>query len=218
MATAKPSPNFAVRPHDYSEISLCSSSNNPHDVLKPEQIHHVDNVDSVDTTDIKETKAWGLILAFALLFIPMLGISLIFLAFVVFSQLRVKFPVNQILPELPQPSRAPPGFFFTDITVGEFTLVGSWASNAAQFVLGPFMLLFSFLVAKEIIAKPASENSTKVLREVLSGTLVGNWRWVKYTLSPEKFKNSTLDKIRGHHSLRAVHVAAAGSITAGLLS
>ncbi|KAL9094213.1 MAG: hypothetical protein Q9165_003353 [Trypethelium subeluteriae] len=92
-----------------------------------------------------------LIFTCLLVFVPLSAISLILLAFTFYTDIHVPFPDTDSLGDLghynPNVTRHA---YYTKIPVGGFTLVGSWASTASQFVLAPFMFLFSYLVAKEL--------------------------------------------------------------------
>jgi hypothetical protein len=103
------------------------------------------------SNDDERKKTWSrkrdLSLAFAMLFLPMMGIPLILLAFVLYTHKHPVFGAKGST-ELPVWYFNSNGSYYTFIQVGAFTLVGSWASTAAQFVMAPVMLLFSFLIAR----------------------------------------------------------------------
>lgn len=90
-----------------------------------------------------------IVLAFFLLLIPLLGISLVLVIFVFYKEFHDIFP-NKGTDTLPTPyPNVTRDAYYTNISIGKVTLASSWASTAVQFVLAPFMFLFSFVVARE---------------------------------------------------------------------
>lgn len=98
----------------------------------------------------ERARSWDLLLTFAMLFVPMLGIALILLAFVFYTHKRVKFRDNGTAALPVNLAFVSNRSYYTSIGATKFVLVSSWASTASQFVIPPFMLLFSFFVAREI--------------------------------------------------------------------
>jgi hypothetical protein len=147
----------------------------------------VENGDS-GTQEPKLSRRRDLALAFAMLFLPMLAIPLILLAFVLYTHERPIFAARAS-PELPVDAPNSSYHYYTDIPVGAFTLVGSWASTLAQFVAAPLMLLFSFLVAKAYLddgwskdnlameqLRTESDDRRKHLDEVAKAIAHGAWK------------------------------------------
>jgi hypothetical protein len=95
----------------------------------------------------KLTRKRDLLLAFTMVFLPMMAIPLILLAFLLYTH---KHPILDTVGsvELPVNYHKSKGSYYTFFSVGVITLVGSWATNAAQFIMAPVMLLFSFLIAR----------------------------------------------------------------------
>jgi hypothetical protein len=147
----------------------------------------VENGDS-GTQAPKLSRRRDLALAFAMLFFPMLAIPLILLGFVLYTHERPIFSARAS-PELPVVAPNSSYHYYTDIPVGSFTLVGSWASTLAQFVAAPLMLLFSFLVAKAYLddgwskdnlameqLSTESDDRRKHLDEVAKAIAHGAWK------------------------------------------
>jgi len=99
-----------------------------------------------------------LLLAFATVSLPLLILALILVSFVfnVSARERPDFFVGT--PELPVILYDIATAFYTDITTGSFLLLGSWASNIAEIVIAPFMVIFSYAVAREVL-RESTENS-----------------------------------------------------------
>jgi hypothetical protein len=140
---------------------------------------------------------------------PMLGIPLILLAFVFYSDKHVTFKEHGTTALPANQSSVSHSSYYTSVDATEFVLVSSWASTASQFVIPPFMLLFSFFVAREITRQcdapsTVQEVSDHMLQGLLKGSWPELWAWVKYTARRE----------RRSSELRALHVAAVGSVLA----
>ena len=123
-----------------------------------------------------------LFLAFVLVSLPLLVISILLLAFV-FRPDRERpasYAETWELPFLEYPSLHA---FYTTVGPGSFLLLGSWASNIAEIVVAPFMVLFSYAVAREILQHTKTdtgnaESRPPLLREIMRGTHIGVWRWI----------------------------------------
>ncbi|KAI4195552.1 MAG: hypothetical protein LQ350_007127 [Teloschistes chrysophthalmus] len=122
------------------------------------------------------TRKRDLILAFAIVSLPLLVIAIILLAFVFAPSHHVILDPSVGSVELPASNDVPTGSYFTTISPGKFLLLGSWASNVAELVVAPFMLLFSYAVAREILLQQPSVHSNKttdanpsLLRELMTG-------------------------------------------------
>lgn len=102
--------------------------------------------------------------------------------------------------------------YYTKTDAGDFLLVGSWASTLASFIIPSFMLLYSFVVAKEmtrIQKKIADGNNFTLLYEILNGSWNGALHWVQWMI----LRRRKIDK----SSARAVNIAALVFVIAGLL-
>ena len=163
------------------------------------------------------TKKRDILFAAALIFIPILTISLLLLGFTFSRSVRLTFqddsdvnnPDKGPLPSVKNPSH---GYYYTDIDSTRYVLVGSWASNIALGLFAPFMLLFSFLVAWTA----TSENNIEVshiLHELLKGSQGdGLWRWLQH-LSRNVFFYGRVRKAES----RSLYVAGVGFLSAFLM-
>ena len=157
-----------------------------------------------------------LFLAFTLVSLPLLVIAILLLAFTFHYR---ENPVSYgEIPELPFRDKPSTDAYYTTVDPGSFLLVGSWASNVAAIIVAPFMVLFSYAVAREIIQheKDGHQDSglrPPLLREIMRGAHVGVWHWVGQNV----FKNSR--SIRGKGPLlRVVDIAGIGLVVATLLA
>lgn len=123
-----------------------------------------------------------LFLAFLIVSLPLLVISILLLAFIFLSDREIPASYAEI-PALPFFEYPPLDAFYTKVDPGSFLLVGSWASNIAEMVVAPFMVLFSYTVAREILQRSKSGDGDSdvrppLLREIMRGTHVGVWDWI----------------------------------------
>lgn len=101
---------------------------------------------------------------------------------------------------------------------GSFLLVGSWASNIAEMVVVPFMVLFSYAVAREILLRSESDYDDSdprppLLREIMRGTHAGVWDWI----ASKTYKR--FNRAPGKEPvLRVVDIAGLGLFIATLLT
>ncbi|KAI9684249.1 MAG: hypothetical protein M1822_005722 [Bathelium mastoideum] len=163
-----------------------------------------------------------ILFSFVLLLVPLLGVSLILIIFVFYKQFHFVFPENgnRDLPTtyLNKSSDA----YFTHLGIGKVTLVSSCASTATQFVLTPFMFLFSFVVARELSQPGLDHSDAKGVSRVtdwddktqdtFKGLLKGSWQdllnWIYY---------EPLWRRKGG-SFKPVHVAAFGALVSFALA
>ena len=155
-------------------------------------------------------------LAFVIVSLPLLVISILLLAFTFHDREKpLLYQEDLRLPFLNRPSLQP---FYTNVASGSFLLVASWASNIAGFVIAPFMVLFSYAVARRILLHPTgdyehAQSQHPLLREIMRGANVGVWHW---------FAQKTYRRPRGEVGkepvLRVVDVAGIGLFTATLLT
>ena len=95
---------------------------------------------------------WEIILAFLFVSLPLLLIALLLIGFVFNASDREKPSDLSIgTPDLPIVQYDTTNAYYTGIKPGSFLLLGSWASNIAEIVVAPFMVIFSYAVAHEII-------------------------------------------------------------------
>lgn len=157
-----------------------------------------------------------LCLAFIVVSLPLLLISVILLAFVFLND-REKPADYLAISELPFLELPSLDACYTVVSPGSFLLAGSWASNIAEIVVAPFMVLFSYAVARESVQRSLkdpedSSAPTSLLRETMQGTYLGIWHWVA-----QKTKEST--GARGKAPcFRVVDLAGLGLFTATVLT
>ena len=124
-------------------------------------------------TAARASRKRDLLLAFAIVSLPLLAIASILLAFVFYSSDREKPDPSVQTPELPVSIYDTTYSYYTRTTTGSFLLVGSWASNIAEIVVAPFMLLFSYAVAREMLQQSInseiSHDRPPLLREIMRG-------------------------------------------------
>ena len=127
------------------------------------------------TKTIRLTRKRDLFFAFIVVSLPTLAVALTLLAFVFNSSERVVLDPRAKTPRLPFLEHAPTDVYYTTVLPGAFLLLGSWASNVAELVVAPFMVLFSYTVARELLQHPELPNSEisdarpPLLREVMRG-------------------------------------------------
>lgn len=170
-----------------------------------------------------------LLAAFGLIFIPMSLVAFALIGFVYYTKDRVRFDrgTNGTL-ELPASLIPPYDAYYTTLTVGRFLLLASWASTAAGVVVTPFMLLFSFVVARELTRLyrrklPVRSHESHLLKEILSGSWCGLLHWAKHILC---WVGHVTSRILGRESQapkmfaerRATNIAALGLCITGFLS
>ena len=155
-------------------------------------------------------------LAFVIVSLPLLVIAILLLAFTFLDrEIPLLYPEDHRLPFSRPPSLHP---FYTNVASGSFLLVASWASNIAGFVIAPFMVLFSYAVAREIILHPTgdyeyAQSHPPLLREIMRGAHVGVWHWVA-----QKTYQRPKSAVGKEPVLRVVDVAGIGLFTATLLT
>ena len=165
----------------------------------------------------KASRKRDLLLAFALLFIPLSAIVIILLAFVFYKTERVQFQQYRTRElSIPSDNATSRTSYYTTQSIGSFTLLGSWASNVAQFVLAPFMVLFTFYVAREVYSPQTDKSDTKEVKNTLDklvgGQYIGVWHWISYIIHSSRFGERTTGRSR------AVLVAGLGLLPACFLS
>ena len=155
-------------------------------------------------------------LAFVIVSLPLLVISILLLAFTFHDRENPQlYPEDPRLP-FSNPTSLHP--FYTNVASGSFLLVASWASNIAGFVIAPFMVLFSYAVAREIILHPTgdyeyAQSQPPLLREIMRGAHVGVWHWVA-----QKTYRRPKRAVGKEPILRVVDVAGIGLFTATLFT
>ncbi|KAI9661810.1 MAG: hypothetical protein M1821_009049 [Bathelium mastoideum] len=157
-----------------------------------------------------------ILFSFVLLLVPLLGVSLIPIIFVFYKQFHFVFPENGNRDlRVVYPNRSSDAYF-TYIGVGKVTLVSSWASTATQFVLTPFMFLFSFVVARELSQSGPDDSDVKGVsrmtawddktQDTFKGLLKGSGQdlsnWIYYIPLWR----------RKQGSFKPIHVAAIGAL------
>lgn len=158
-----------------------------------------------------------LFFAFVIVSFPLLVISILLLAFV-FLSYRERPASYAEIPVLPFSYYPSLDSFYTTVDSGSFLLVGSWASNIAEMVVAPFMVLFSYAVAREILHNAESDQENPrsrppLLREIMRGAHVGVWHWVA-----QKTYRRPKRALGREPLLRVVDIAGIGLFTATLLT
>ena len=152
-------------------------------------------------------------LAFVVVSLPLLVIAILLLAFIFASERERPATYTQTR-ELPFFQNVSLDAFYTSVDPGSFLLVGSWASNIAEMVVAPFMLLFSYAVAREILHAATDHEDAQsrppLLREIMRGAHVGVWHWLAERT--QRRPRSALPV------LRVVDVAGLGLFTATLFT
>ena len=156
-------------------------------------------------------------LAFVLVSLPLLVIAILLLAFnfLSYRERPATYVATQELPFFAKPSN---DAFYTSVDAGAFLLVGSWASNVAEIVVAPFMVLFSYAVAREVLQHAVHEHEDAqarppLLREIMRGAHLGVWHWVA-----QKTYRRPKGEVGKEPVLRVVDVAGLGLFTATLLT
>jgi hypothetical protein len=152
---------------------------------------------------------YHLAIAFLVVFVPLLVIPLILLAYILKG-----WPgywgvdlasASGSCHELPGNQNNSDSYFYTTIALNYVVLTSSWLSNVAQFATAPFLFLFSFLVASRFIlhGEPASDttffgttdryNEIYPIRRLLEGTPSGVYQWLKdFLLDKHNARESTV--------------------------
>lgn len=154
--------------------------------------------------------------AFVVVSLPLLVIAILLLVFV-FARGRENPGLYVESPTLPFLDSASQDAYYTQVDSGDFLLIGSWASTIAEFVVAPFMVLFSYAVAREVLnaTRDHEDGSSRppLLREIMRGAHVGVWHWV----TQKAYKKSQSERGR-LPVLSVVDVAGLGLLTATLLT
>lgn len=163
------------------------------------------------------TRKRDILLAFVIVSFPLLVLAILLLAFIFLKDREEpdSFIGTQELPVKYLASNA----FYSSVDLGDFLIISTWASNIAEIVVAPFMILFSYTVAREILQHRARDNRDneeshpRLLREIMRGAHVGVWHWVA-----EKTYRRPKDALRNKRILRVVDIAGVGLFTATLLT
>ena len=115
-----------------------------------------------------------LLLAFSIVSFPTLAISFLLIGFVFKTSERERPNDPPGTTDLPVTPSYTSDAYYTDIRPGSFLLVSSWASNVAEIVVSPFMVIFSYIVARETFQASTRDDATSdillpSLREMLRG-------------------------------------------------
>ncbi len=116
-----------------------------------------------------------LLLAFATVSLPLLVIALILVSFVFNVSARERPHLFVGTSELPVTFYDTATAFYTGISPGSFLLLGSWASNIAEIVIAPFMVIFLYAVAREVLRETIEGSTTSdqrppFLSEIIRGS------------------------------------------------
>lgn len=181
------------------------------------RFRRLEKPDTTEKTKVPRlSRKRDLFIAFVVVSLPLLVISVLLLAFIFLSTREE--PAHYVeIPELPFFYLPPSDAFYTKVSPGSFLLVGSWASNIAEIVVAPFMILFSYAVARESLQQSLEDAedpavTPSLLREIMRGAHVGIWRWIG-----QRTRKS--EHVRGAAPLlHVVDVAGLGLFTATLLT
>ena len=130
-------------------------------------------------------------LAFSLAFFPILAIPTLLLVLVTVG--KVPHVTNNGTDALNIVNTAPSGNYYTTagVSAGQFALVASWASTIMGNISAPFLILFSFLIARSMSRRKEDgmdTGSKERIREILhSRSYMRLWKWIR-TLLPWKNK------------------------------
>ena len=158
-----------------------------------------------------------ILLAFVIVSLPLLVLAILLLAFVFLNDREepASFIGTRELPiEYPSPNA-----FYSRVDLGDFLIVSTWASNVAEIVVAPFMVLFSYAVAREILQHEARDHrddegsQPRLLREIMRGAHAGVWHW-----AAEKTYRRPKGALGNKRGLRVVDIAGVGLFTATLLT
>ena len=158
-----------------------------------------------------------ILLAFVIVSLPLLVLAILLLAFVFLHDREepASFTGTRELPVIYPASNA----FYSRVDVGDFLIVSTWASNVAEIVVAPFMVLFSYAVAREILQHEARDHredrgsQPPLLREIMRGAHAGVWHW-----AAEKTYRRPKGALGNKRILRVVDIAGVGLFTATLLT
>lgn len=145
-----------------------------------------------------------LVLAFISTFCPLVIVASLFCLFFSYKDWTISNPPeeNSALPINPLDGST----FYTRIRSSKVILTTSWTSNIAQFATAPFMFVFSFLVAVEVVNRhktsKAENDDAKGLLQGESGSL---FSWI-------------ISHNRYHPRGNAIRVAAAGAFMSCILT
>jgi len=142
--------------------------------------------------------------------LPLLNIALILVSFVFNVSARERPDLSVGTSELPVIIYDTATAFYTGITPGSFLLLGSWASNIAKIAIAPFMVIFSYAVAREVL-RESIEDSTMtdqrppVLSEIIRGSH-GMSTSEKTAFSPTKaiIMAGNYHELTKHHFIRSL--------------
>jgi len=148
-------------------------------------------------------------------------IAFTLIAFVYYEKDRVRFNRESVgTPELPALPTPPANAYYTTITAGRFLLLSSWASSAAGTVFAPFMLLFSFVAARELARRSerypsARSHNSDILKEILNGSWIGVLHLAEHVALRILGRGSAPKELTLER--RATHIAALGLCATGIL-
>ena len=120
------------------------------------------------------TRKRDVLLASTIVSLPLLAIALVLIGFAFNPSQRERPDLSVGTWELPVEPYDTGRFFYTGISPGSFLLLGSWASNIATVCVAPFMVIFSYAVAREILQeslkdRAAVDSHPTYLKEMIRG-------------------------------------------------
>jgi hypothetical protein len=176
---------------------------------------------SEDNKSVEPPKAYtlkDLLIVFLLVFLPMMTVAFVAMAFIFFASTREVFPDYDsfTLPVIRNGSdQLAKDSFYTTIGPSRFSLISTWAGHCSLLSMPWFMILFSYLVARDFHGPNAEAiKGTKEIHELMQAILKGTWK------ETTTYFKITFTK-KGSHKrsqLRALHVAATGLIVTIIFS
>ena len=115
-----------------------------------------------------------LLLAFVIVSLPFLAIASLLIGFIFNTSERYRPDYSVETPDLPVNYGDISDAYLTGISPGSFLLVGSWSSNIAEFVVAPFIVIFSYAATREIFQASIKNGMTSgvpppSLRDIIRG-------------------------------------------------
>lgn len=105
-----------------------------------------------------------LFFAFGIVTLPLLIVASLLVGFVFNASEREKPNPSVGTLVLPVANYDTATAYYTGVTPGSFLLLCSWASNIAELVTAPFMVIFSYAVAREVLQQSVKHGTMSDLR------------------------------------------------------
>lgn len=123
---------------------------------------------------LRLTRKRDVLLAFTTVSLPLLAIALILIGLIFNASERERPDLSVGTDQLPIIPYDTSGLYYTGTSPGSFLLLGSWASNIATICVAPFMIIFSYAVAREILQESTKDRTMSnshptYLKEMMRG-------------------------------------------------